>query len=93
MTTANGDPMTTIDIVVMGYLIDELPNGGDGFNGHDYPLPKPIAITELVVKLGLGANAEYFVMLNDEHLPVEKWQERLLQAGDRVVLCPPLKGG
>ncbi len=83
----------TIQLVVMGHLLDDLPDGGVDFNGTNFSIGPQTTVTSLAAEIGLGENAEFFVMINDEHLPNDQWGARFLQAGERIVLCPPLKGG
>lgn len=77
----------------MGHLMDDLPDGGVNFDGSNFPIQEEMTVVSLASEIGLGGNAEFFVMINDEHLPNDQWSERYLRAGERVVLCPPLKGG
>ncbi len=77
----------------MGHLMDDLPEGGANFNGENFPIRDGMTVTTLAREIGLGENAEFFVMIDDDHLPNNQWAERFLQDGQRVVLCPPLKGG
>ena len=83
----------SIQLVVMGHLMDDLPEGGKHFNGENFPIPERTTVISLANTIGLGENAEFFVMINDEHLPNNQWEARFLENGERVVLCPPLKGG
>lgn len=85
--------LNTIQLVVMGHLLDDLPEGGVNFNGTNFSIGQEMTVTSLAAEIGLGENAEFFVMINDEHLPNDQWGVRFLQPGERVVLCPPLKGG
>lgn len=85
--------LNTIQLVVMGHLLDDLPEGGVNFNGTNFSIGQEMTVTSLAAEIGLGENAEFFVMINDEHLPNDQWGVRFLRPGERVVLCPPLKGG
>lgn len=87
------DTLNTIQLVVMGHLLDDLPDGGVDFNGTNFSIGQEMTVTALAADIGLGENAEFFVMIDDEHLPNDQWGARFLQPGERVVLCPPLKGG
>jgi sulfur carrier protein ThiS len=82
-----------IQLVIMGHLLDDLPAGGEGFSGENFAIRKSMTVLDLARMIGLGDNAEFFVMINDEHLPNDVWESRFLQPEERVVLCPPLKGG
>ena len=82
----------TIDIVVMGHLFDDL-HDSENFVGSGFPLGEAKTVIDVAEEIGLINKDEYFVVLNDEHLPIDVWQNHALQAGDKLVFCPLLKGG
>ena len=88
-----GDKAKLIQLVVMGHLVDDLPDDGENFCGENFPVNDDMTVISLARQIGLGDKAEFFVMINDEHLPNDQWAIRFLKDGERVVLCPPLKGG
>lgn len=91
--SASGNKSNVIQLVVMGHLVDDLPEGGANFCGDNLPVSDDMTVISLARQIGLGDKAEFFVMINDDHLPNDQWPDRFLKDGERVVLCPPLKGG
>ena len=81
-----------IDIVVMGHLLDDL-HDPDNFDGKGFALGEARSVIDVAEAIGLVNKDEYFVVLNDEHLPIDLWQKPSLQSGDKLVFCPLLKGG
>ena len=82
----------TIDIVVMGHLLFDLLDP-DNFSGKAVPLDSGQTVIDLAERIGLENKGEYFVVLNDEHLPIDEWDSYQLNNGDKLVFCPLLKGG
>ena len=82
----------TIDIVVMGHLLDDLRDT-DNFSGDNFPLEASDCVIDVAERIGLENADEYFVALNDDHLPIDRWRSHHLSAGDKLVFCPLLKGG
>lgn len=76
----------------MGHLLDDL-HDSENFNGRDFPLQDAKTIIDVAEKIGLVNRDEYFVVLNDDHLPIDVWQSHRLGGGDKLVFCPLLKGG
>lgn len=81
-----------ISVKLIGHLLDDIPNGAI-FNGANYPVDDGATVATLAATVGLPADAEYFVMINGDHVMQQRWQSRELSDGDEIVYCPPLKGG
>ena len=90
--TLSEEHSASIDIVVMGHLLDDL-HDAENFSGRDFPLQGVKTIIDVAERIGLVNQDEYFVVLNDDHLPIDVWQSHRLGAGDKLVFCPLLKGG
>ena len=90
--TASESAQATVDIVVMGHLLDDLfdPNN---FSGKGMPIAVEQSVIDMAESIGLENKDEYFVVLNDEHLPIDQWASYHLNDGDKLVFCPLLKGG
>ena len=82
----------TIDIRVMGHLLDDL-HDAENFSGEGFPLADSMSVIDVAEKIGLVNQDEYFVVLNDDHLPIDVWASHTLGAGDKLLFCPLLKGG
>lgn len=82
----------TIDIRVMGHLLDDL-HDPENFSGEAFPLGNGQSVIDVAEQIGLVNQDEYFVVLNDDHLPIDVWASHTLGAGDKLLFCPLLKGG
>ena len=86
-----------ISVKLVGPLADRLPAGHPlGANpraANPLELAAGADVATLLRTLGLADDAEYFAMINEEHVPTAEVATRVLNAGDAVVLLPPLKGG
>ncbi|MGR8948673.1 MAG: MoaD/ThiS family protein, partial [Gammaproteobacteria bacterium] len=89
---SDSSPGVTVDVVVMGHLLDDLFEP-ERFSGKNLPIDDKRTVVELAMSIGLENKDEYFVVLNDEHLPIDVWHSHELSAGDRIIFCPLLKGG
>ena len=78
-------------------LVDQVPASGPlgerPLGVATLSLDHGITVTDLVSHLGLKPDAEYFAMVNEEHVAIDQLAVHQLQEGDSIVLCPPLKGG
>lgn len=81
-----------ISVKLIGHLLDDVPNGAN-FNGAEFSVDDGTTVATLAKTVGLQANSEYFVMINGAHVVQPAWPSRELSHGDKVVYCPPLKGG
>ena len=86
-----------VSIKLIGPLVDRLPAGGplsDNPRGvNEIAVADDCDMGMLLDHLGLSPQLEYFAMINDDHVPSDTLTERKLNAGDSIVLLPPLKGG
>jgi len=86
-----------ITVKLVGPLADRLPAshplGANPRAACPLEIDEGADVTALLTAIGLSAEAEYFAMINDEHVPSADIATRRLHAGDAVVLLPPLKGG
>ena len=48
---------------------------------------------DVIKKLGMPIDGQYFVALNGELVPKEECERRALAANDKLSIMPPLKGG
>ena len=86
-----------VSLKLVGPLVDRVSHGGA--RGEPprvttaVELPDGATLPMLIEHVGLSADAEYFAMVNNDHVPAERLQTHELNGGDKVVLCPPLKGG
>jgi len=82
-----------LSVKLIGHLLEYLPDGGADFDGRAYPASDDMTVTSLAAKVGLPEDAEFFVMVNGDHVVEDDWKTRCLNPDDEVVFCPPLKGG
>jgi sulfur carrier protein ThiS len=82
-----------LSVKLIGHLLDYLPHDGAEFDGRSYVIADRASPRALAADIGLPDDAEYFVMVNGDHVAEDALGKHELQAGDQVVLCPPLKGG
>jgi len=82
-----------LSVKLIGHLLDDVTVSGAAFDGRDYAVADGATPRELAATIGLPADAEYFVMVNGDHITENALDTHELKAGDEVVLCPPLKGG
>ena len=92
MSSLDDAQHATIDIVVMGHLLDDLRDA-ENFSGNGFPLEGEKSVVDIAECIGLVNMDEYFVVLNDEHLPIDDWHSHQLKSGDKLLFCPLLKGG
>ena len=65
----------------------------DDFSGENFPIEATASVIDVAERIGLENQDEYFVVLNDEHLPIGEWKSHPLRTGNKLVFCPLLKGG
>ncbi len=82
-----------LSVKLIGHLLDDVTASGATFDGRQYAVADGVTPRELAAAIGLPADAEYFVMVNGDHVRDNALDTHELKAGDEVVLCPPLKGG
>lgn len=82
-----------LSVKLIGHLLDDVAHAGAGFDGRRYVIADRATPRDLAADIGLSADAEYFVMVNGDHVTESALDTHELKAGDQVVLCPPLKGG
>jgi sulfur carrier protein ThiS len=82
-----------VSVKLIGHLLDYLPNDGADFAGSAYTTAAGTTVAALARAVGLPEDAEYFVMLNGDHVTANLWTSQTLGDGDQIVFCPPLKGG
>lgn len=82
-----------LSVKLIGHLLDDVTPAGAIFDGRKYVIDAGATPRELASAIGLPADAEYFVMVNGDHVTENALDTHELKPGDEVVLCPPLKGG
>tara|TARA_R110002096_G_scaffold2922_11_gene14825 strand:- start:650 stop:904 length:255 start_codon:yes stop_codon:yes gene_type:complete len=82
-----------LSVKLIGHLLDDVTPADATFDGRRYVIADRATPRDLAAAIGLPADAEYFVMVNGDHVAENVLDTHELQAGDEVVLCPPLKGG
>lgn len=82
-----------LSVKLIGHLLDDVAHTGTTFDGRNYVVAAGATPRDLATAIGLPADAEYFVMVNGDHVTENALDTHELKPGDEVVLCPPLKGG
>jgi sulfur carrier protein len=62
-------------------------------NDRPRPLPAPLPVQALVGQLGLTGRRGVALAVNDAVVPRAAWPQRVLVAGDRVLVIQATQGG
>lgn len=81
-----------ITVTTTALLSGHLPPGASG-DSAELEVPKGATPEEVMSGLGMPLDASYLVVLNDELVPKAERARRTLQAGDQLMIMPPLRGG
>lgn len=81
-----------ISVTLFGGLRHFLP-AGSSFNKCKIDLDEGSSLAALLQRIPVPSDKPYMVILNDEKVASDKFDEITLEGGDQVVLLPPIKGG
>ena len=81
-----------ISVTLFGGLRHHLP-AGSSFNKCTVAIDEGASLEALLAKLPVPPDTAYMVLLNDERITHETYADTVIQADDKVVLLPPIKGG
>jgi len=81
-----------ITVKTTGLLSDHLPPGASG-DSAELEVPEGATPEELMSELGMPLDEGYLVVVNDELVPKAERARRALEAGDQLMIMPPLRGG
>ncbi len=81
-----------ISVTLFGGLRHFLPTDSS-FNKCEVGIDEGASLEALLQRLPIPAHKPYLVILNDEKVSREAYTNTRMQAGDDVVLLPPIKGG
>jgi len=81
-----------ISVTLFGGLRHFLP-AGSSFNKCKIGIDDGASLEALLRRIPIPADKPYLVIVNDEKVLREAYAETIIQAGDDIVLLPPIKGG
>lgn len=81
-----------ISVTLFGGLRHYLP-AGSSFNKCKIEVDEGSSLAALLQKIPVPPDKPYMVILNDEKVASDQFDEINIQANDEVVLLPPIKGG
>ncbi|MDH3630780.1 MAG: MoaD/ThiS family protein [Gammaproteobacteria bacterium] len=81
-----------ISVTLFGGLRHYLP-AGSSFNKCKIDVDEGCSLAALLQKIPVPPDKPYMVILNDEKVASDQFDEINIQADDEVVLLPPIKGG
>ena len=81
-----------ISVTLFGGLRHFLP-AGSSFNKCKISVDEGASLEALLQRVPIPADKPYLVIVNDEKVSREAYADTRIQAGDDVVLLPPIKGG
>ncbi len=81
-----------ITVKTTGLLADHLPPGASG-DSAVLEVPEGATPQDVMTELGMPLDESYLVVVNDELVPKAERARRALQAGDLLMIMPPLRGG
>jgi len=81
-----------ISVTLFGGLRPYLP-AGRSFNQCRIDVDEGSSLVVLLQKIPLPSDKPYMVILNDEKVAGDQFDEITLRSADQVVLLPPIKGG
>ena len=81
-----------ISVTLFGGLRHYLP-AGSSFNKCKIDVDEGSSLAALLQRIPVPSDKHYMVILNDEKVASDQFEEITIQADDQVVLLPPIKGG
>jgi sulfur carrier protein ThiS len=81
-----------ISVTLFGGLRHYLP-AGSSFNKCLIDVDDGSSLAALLRKIPLPSDKPFMVILNDEKVASDQFDEITIQGDDQVVLLPPIKGG
>ena len=81
-----------ISVTLFGGLRHYLP-AGSSFNKCLIAVDDDSSLAALLQKIPIPPDKPYMVILNDEKVTSDQFNEITIQVDDEVVLLPPIKGG
>jgi sulfur carrier protein ThiS len=81
-----------ISVTLFGGLRHYLP-AGSSFNKCMIDVDEGSSLAALLQKIPVPSDKPYMVILNDEKVASDQFDEITIQGDDEVVLLPPIKGG
>lgn len=81
-----------ISVKLFGGLRSYLPPGSS-FNGCRVSIDEDAKLSALLQQLPIPEDKNYLVIINDEMVLRENYDNIPVKASDEVVLLPPIKGG
>lgn len=81
-----------VSVTLFGGLRHFLP-AGSSFNKCKIEIDEGSTLTTLLQKIPVPSDKPYMVILNDEKVASDKFDEITIRDEDEVVLLPPIKGG
>ena len=81
-----------IPVKLFGGLRSYLPPGSS-FNGCRVNIDENASLKVLLQQLPIPKDKNYMVIVNDEMVPRENFDNIQVDANDDIVLLPPIKGG
>ena len=81
-----------ISVTLFGGLRHFLP-AGSSFNKSRIDVADGSSLQALLDKVPVPPDKPYMVIVNDEKVPSERFEEVTVRGDDEVVLLPPIKGG
>jgi sulfur carrier protein ThiS len=81
-----------ISVTLFGGLRQYLP-AGSSFNKCMIDVDDDASLEALLQRVPVPADKPYLVIINDEKVSRDAYADTRIQAGDDVVLLPPIKGG
>jgi sulfur carrier protein ThiS len=81
-----------ISVTLFGGLRHYLP-AGSSFNKCMIDVDEGSSLAALLQKIPVPSDKPYMVILNDEKVASDHFDEITIQGDDEVVLLPPIKGG
>ena len=81
-----------ISVTLFGGLRHYLP-AGSSFNKCMIDVDDGSSLAALLQKIPVPADKPYMVILNDEKVASDQFNQITIQGDDQVVLLPPIKGG
>ncbi len=81
-----------VSVTLFGGLRHYLP-AGSSFNKCRINLEDGASLADLLKQLALPSNKPFMVLLNDEKVSDQNFEDVTVQGDDTVVLLPPIKGG
>ena len=81
-----------VTVTLFGGLRSYLP-AGSSFNKCTLKLDEGGRLADLLAQLPIPADKKFIVILNDEKVSRDAYDDIVVAADDEIVLLPPIKGG